>query len=286
MNDRAPSDQGGAVDRPVVWQDDTLPGAIWMRGVASEYRVDPVDEYVIGVPIGLVGYDLHHRSATRRVQPGELVVLDPEHTHTGTRTTDGPWHAQLLVLPAALLWSTLDRPPSLIRVTVDGPVIRAPTIRNRFLALHAASERGSPTLERECALVTLLDALAGATDTTPRPSGDPVVALAVDYLRDCSLEPVDLDTLAAAVGTTKFRLLRRFRAEVGITPHQYLLSIRIAHARRLLAVGTPISEAAADTGFADQSHLTRRFRSRLGMTPGHYRDLTSTRASRGHDDAP
>ena len=57
-----------------------------------------------------------------------------------------------------------------------------------------------------------------------------------------------------------------------MTPHQFLVSMRIAEARRLLAAGLAPAEVAAMTGFADQSHLTRRFRSRIGFTPGRYRD--------------
>lgn len=270
-----PRSPAGVVDRPDLWHDDTLPGALWMLGVASEYRIDPVDEYVIGLPTGRAGYDLRRRSTSRRVHIGEMVVLDPEHSHAGTPTPAGPWTARLLVLPMALVRSTGDDTelPALLRSGFDDPVVDSPALRTRFLALHEASRTGAPRLERECGLLALLDDLTLCTRASARPAGDPGVARALDYLRDCWRSPVDLDTLAAEAGTTKFRLLRRFRAEVGVTPHRFLVSVRIAHARRLLAAGTPISEAAAETGFADQSHLSRHFRDRLGFTPGRYRHL-------------
>jgi AraC-like DNA-binding protein len=267
LNDLAPT----AVDRPRVWHDDTLPGVAWMHGAATEYRVDPVDEYIIGVVTGTVGYRLRRRTSTRSVRPGALVVLDPEHRHAGTRTAAGPWRARLLVLPAALLWSTLDELPPLLRTTIDDPVIDDPALGRSFLALHRTSQGGAPRLERECALLTLLDDLLPRAQAEHRPVGDPAVAIAVDYLRETFLHSVDLDTLAAIAGSTKFRLLRSFRREVGVTPHQFLTSVRVAHARRLLSVGRPISEVAAASGFADQSHLTRQFRARLGLTPGQYR---------------
>jgi AraC-like DNA-binding protein len=91
-------------------------------------------------------------------------------------------------------------------------------------------------------------------------------------LGDRVVDTLDLDTIAAAVGESKFRLLRRFRAATGMTPHQFLVSIRVAHARRLLAAGVAPSGVAPMTGFADQSHLTRRFRGRIGFTPGRYRE--------------
>ena len=263
------------VDRPEVWHDDTLPGVVWMSGLSSEYRIDAVDEYVIGAVTGSAGYDLRRRSTTYRVRPGQLVVLDPEHDHAGTQTRDGPWEARLLVLPAALLSATCDEVPSLVRARIDDPVLDAPALRARFLALHRASSNGAAKLWRECALLGLLDDLAPAAGATPRRHGDPMVARALEFVRDCYLDPIDLDTLASEVGTTKFRLLRHFRAEVGLTPHQFVVSVRIAHARQLLAGGTPVSVAASECGFADQSHLTRYFRDRLGFTPGRYRQTAS-----------
>src|SRR5262245_63144383 len=101
LNDRA-------VDRPETWHDETLPGVVWMRGAASEYRIDPVDEYIVGIVTGAAGYHLHRRNQSRPVRQGELVVLDPAYPHRGTPTADGPWQARLMVLPAAVLWATVD----------------------------------------------------------------------------------------------------------------------------------------------------------------------------------
>ena len=40
-----------------------------------------------------------------------------------------------------------------------------------------------------------------------------------------------------------------------MTPHAYLLQRRLHQARRLIAGGMPLAEAAAHSGFADQSHM-------------------------------
>jgi len=58
----------------------------------------------------------------------------------------------------------------------------------------------------------------------------------------------------------------------GLTPHQYVMSRRVARARRLLEEGElPITAIAAETGFASQSHLTDLFRREVGVTPRAYR---------------
>ncbi len=259
----------------MVWHDDVLPGVVWMNGTSTEYEIDPGDEYVIGTPTGDRGFQLVRGGTAQLIAADDLLLLDPEHRHRGTRLDEGPWSARLLVLPAALLTAHLDEPPAVIRSSITRPVVHDAALRSRLLAVHRASERGEGTrFARECALLALLDDLQPVAGLASRPAGDPAVAAAVELLRDRFVGTLDLDTVAAAVGESKFRLLRRFRAATGMTPYQFLVSIRLAHARRLLAAGVAPGEVAAMTGFADQSHLTRRFRGRIGFTPGRYRDRT------------
>ena len=64
------------------------------------------------------------------------------------------------------------------------------------------------------------------------------------------------------------RLLRGFRRFLETTPADYLRQLRVDQARRLLAeTERPIADIALETGFTDQSHLTRVFRRLLGETP-------------------
>jgi hypothetical protein len=74
---------------------------------------------------------------------------------------------------------------------------------------------------------------------------------------------------AERVGT---KLLRSFRAEVGMPPYAWLAQHRVARARVLLEQGHRPADAATLTGFADQAHLTRWFRRVVGVTPGAYRN--------------
>ncbi|WP_255542305.1 helix-turn-helix domain-containing protein [Azospirillum sp. INR13] len=86
-------------------------------------------------------------------------------------------------------------------------------------------------------------------------------------------EDVGLDELSAAAGVDRFRLNRAFRAAFGLSPHAYLVRLRLRAARRRLADGEAPALVAAEVGFADQSHLGRWFRRAYGMTPAAYRDL-------------
>jgi AraC-like DNA-binding protein len=83
---------------------------------------------------------------------------------------------------------------------------------------------------------------------------------------------VTLAELAAISGVSRFQLLRGFVRDIGVTPHAYLVQLRVRLARRLLAQRHTPAQAALLAGFADQSHLTRAFVRQVGVTPGRYRE--------------
>lgn len=82
-----------------------------------------------------------------------------------------------------------------------------------------------------------------------------------------------LGQLAECEGTSKYALIRAYRKAFHITPGQHLISLRVDHARDLLASGLPPSQVALTAGFADQAHLTRAFKARLGFTPALYQRM-------------
>ena len=79
-----------------------------------------------------------------------------------------------------------------------------------------------------------------------------------------------LQQLADRVGYNPFTLLRCFKKNVGLTPHEYLLNLRIAKAKELLRDGFAPAAVAAETGFVDQSHFHRTFRQFVAATPRQY----------------
>ena len=83
------------------------------------------------------------------------------------------------------------------------------------------------------------------------------------------------DDLATVTGRSRFAVHRAFTHVYGMPPSDYQRQLRLREARALIAAGTPISEAAALAGFADQSHLSRWFVRYYGVTPGRYQHATA-----------
>ncbi len=77
-----------------------------------------------------------------------------------------------------------------------------------------------------------------------------------------------LDDLAEVAGLSRYHFARRFREAVGEPPWAYVRRVRAEEAVRRLKEGEAPADVAYDTGFADQSHLTRELKQRYGTTPG------------------
>jgi transcriptional regulator GlxA family with amidase domain len=84
--------------------------------------------------------------------------------------------------------------------------------------------------------------------------------------------PVTLAELAARSGMSVRTFSRRFRAEVGLTPVQWLVQQRVDRARRMLEAGDePVERIAAQAGFATAGSMRMHFRAIVGVTPAGYR---------------
>jgi AraC-like DNA-binding protein len=251
------------IDEVTAWRAGGVERAIFMRGRTTGYAADPVGEYVIGVATS-VGYRLRRGRNSYTLPSGGLVVLDPTAAHRGRPLVDEPWTARLLVLELADVVDD-DR---LVDREFPQPVVHDSALARRFVEMHRASAACAPSLELQGGLAAFIDDLFGPP-TIVRPDRL-AVRRAATYLRDNIAVNVTLDELARTVGSSKFHLVRQFRAVAGVPPHTYQIGLRVLRARRLLEQGHGAAEVAARTGFADQSHLHRHFRSRLGITPGRY----------------
>jgi AraC-like DNA-binding protein len=76
-----------------------------------------------------------------------------------------------------------------------------------------------------------------------------------------------VERLAAGVGWSRKRLWSRFRSQIGITPKRAAQLIRFDHAAHRLAAGRSAALVAAESGYADQSHLHRDVMAFAGVTP-------------------
>lgn len=93
-------------------------------------------------------------------------------------------------------------------------------------------------------------------------------------------EPLTLPDLATHAHTSVRTLTRRFHAETGLSPLQWLLHQRVQRARELLELTTlPMNQVAARSGLGSADSLRQHLVRRLGLTPSAYRATFTRRAS-------
>ena len=92
-------------------------------------------------------------------------------------------------------------------------------------------------------------------------------------------EPVSTAFAAKHVGVGTRQLERLFRAELGQTPSEFSIALRLKHAHEMLAHSRePIGAIALQCGFVNRSHFAALFRAKYGCTPSSIRSPTSRRA--------
>jgi transcriptional regulator GlxA family with amidase domain len=101
------------------------------------------------------------------------------------------------------------------------------------------------------------------------------------WARERLAEPLGVEAMARHANVSPRTFARRFRAETGTTPLQWLLGRRVLAARRLLEESDlPVEEIAREVGFGDAASLRSHFRRATATTPTAYRrtfraDVTS-----------
>jgi AraC family transcriptional regulator len=89
-----------------------------------------------------------------------------------------------------------------------------------------------------------------------------------DYIEAHLDEPIEVGALASIAGRSPFHFTRLFAQAVGVSPHRYVVRLRLERAVELMRDGrSGLAEIAACTGFADQSHLSRWVRRVYGVSP-------------------
>lgn len=130
-------------------------------------------------------------------------------------------------------------------------------------------------------------------DATPRraavpPRGKlagPQLGRVVEHVHARLADDLSLDELAGVAGLSLFHFSRLFRATTSLSPHQFVLRLRVERAMRLLRERRrggglrPLTEIALEAGFYDQAHFTHAFKRLVGVVPSGFAPDCAGRAA-------
>ncbi len=265
-------------DEIIIWRPHDLPQLELRRGsgIASPVPRHWHEEYQLCL-IESGGGDLNYRGTTYPTPPATLFIVFPGEVHSN-RAYEGPGcsYRTIYVDPKLIQRSAIEihdkqtgTPFFPTVVLFEQDLIR------KYFNLHLALERPCSSLERQTLLLDLLaDLLTRFSEDRSAPRTfrleNSAVRRVCDYLIEHYTENVTLEDLARIANLSAFHLNRVFSKQLGMPPHAFQTQVRVLRAKALLLKGWPISQAAMQTGFADQSHLTRHFKRLLSVPPGHY----------------
>lgn len=93
------------------------------------------------------------------------------------------------------------------------------------------------------------------------------VLSAIKYINENYCEKITIDDLAKLCMMSNSHFRRTFTQMCGVSPIEYLVSIRIQRAKELIIESTlPVSSIASLCGFKDEEYFCRTFKKRTGKT--------------------
>ncbi|KPA92064.1 helix-turn-helix transcriptional regulator [Pseudomonas asplenii] len=248
------------------WQAGTLIEASWVRADAASFPRHTHDEYVLGTNLkGTEHIWLDGRTLTAR--PGEITLYNPLAMQASEFCPTGVEYVSLHLDPEGI--ARVVRDNNLASSTFEQGVFSHPGLHQALLDF--ARTPAAHRRQREEAFLCLLCQWLEPRNTR---FGEQhaAVSRAVEYLRDCLTRKADLDDLAAAVGLSKYHLVRCFKKQIGLAPLQYQMQLRLIESRRRLRDRASVLDVATELGFYDQSHFINAFRKVMGVSPQAYSD--------------
>ncbi len=257
-----------------------IPGLVLSAGRFSRFSFDR--HFHLDFHVGLVTAGVQRQSfkgTTVLLGPGCVSLMPPGEIHDGTAQGDGAYTlktfrlSQELVASVARDISGTDREPELAAMLLEDPALAG-----HLLRLHDAMQRsnGASTLEVQSEWLTLLEFLLRQSRAiVPEHVKGALSPAQWQRVRDYCFahvgEKITLDELATLCALGRFQFLKLFKQTVGMTPHAWLVRLRLEQACSLLSGrAKPIAEVAQEVGFYDQSHFNRAFRQAFGVAPSSY----------------
>ncbi|PRP53582.1 AraC family transcriptional regulator [Bacillus halotolerans] len=244
------------------------------KGIMQKFPNHFHDYYVIGFIEKGQRY-LACQNQEYIINPGDLLLFNPRDTHSceqiDGRTLD---YRCINVMPDVMKKAVEEITGAGHLPYFSHHVLFRHELTSSLQELHILISKERQALRKEELFLHLLEELIRRySDVTflnsiPEPSDE--VRMVCGFLEEHYAENVTLNDLSELTGWSKYHLLRSFTKQKGITPNSYLETIRINQAKKLLEQGVRPIDAAFQTGFSDQSHMTKFFKRQVGLTPKQY----------------
>ena len=88
-----------------------------------------------------------------------------------------------------------------------------------------------------------------------------------EFIDENYMLPIKVEDIAAKFNMNRSYLSRVFKEKVGMTMKEYIISVRLREAKRMMNYGKNVTEAATLCGFGSQSHFSKTFKKFYSYVP-------------------
>ncbi|KUJ81378.1 helix-turn-helix domain-containing protein [Ruegeria profundi] len=253
---------------------------------AARFCTDPAGFEVTNSPSLFISLINRPRRARYRIAGSVYDTFDFAVGDIVLVTKGGEWCVDIettaeslcVFLPQQVLDNTLVARPGVLESLSEAP-FRAPLVESlvRRLCDEAASSDPIGPDYADVLVGTLTNALVHCAHPTERPStptiSDSDMQRLTKYVETHLEEKVTTLDLECFLGMANAEFSKALYNVTGQTPYQFIISCRIAFARRMiLSSDIPLSEIAYLSGFSSQAHMTDTFRMKARVTPSKLRN--------------
>jgi len=240
--------------------------ALSARITDFKYKKHSHKEYAVGVTLrGIQHYNLN--GSLQLSYPNGVMLFNPEQVHDGMAHDKTGLEYVMLYIEPELLLEVIEKKDI---VLFSNPIVYDYKLEQRILSLsNAILGEKDDALFTEL-LLSLTDNLIQTDFYTECKKDNTLIKKAKDMLHT-NLENVPkLDEICKELDLSKFKFIRMFKANTGISPYQYFLNCKIERAKQLIEKSRDVHSAVAEYGFADLTHLNKHFKSVYGTTAFEY----------------
>jgi len=267
-------------DRVEYVRSEKVPGLVLGEARLSKFRFER--HFHLDYHIGLVTEGAQRQrlyGEDRLLTPGTIQLMPPGEIHDGICADDGFYTLKTFRTSAELLNGVAEEITGKHEfAALGGAVFQDPVLARHLSRLHDVmrDHRAVDPMEAQSEWMELLHHLlsrAGMVKHVPiKGTLSPTLWQRVrDYCDTHLAEKITLDELATVCALERFQFLKLFKQTVGMTPHAWLVRLRLERACFLLgSTKWQLTQIAHEVGFYDQSHFTRAFRQAFGVPPSQY----------------
>lgn len=228
------------------------------RAVAHQHMFYELVYYVCGTGLSIIDGAVH------RYAPGSYALITPNSLHSEVADTE---------TVVSFIGFSFEGNPALLRNAMlkDNEARSCYESMQRLRAEMASRQAFYLQKLDQITSEIVIDVIRQMQSV---PENDRSMEHILKYINENCTRPVDFQMLAELYGYSYDWFRHFFKQQTGMSPHQYVISQRISHAKKLLLSGNhKISDLSQECGFSTSSQFIEAFKKVTKVTPTEYRAI-------------